>query len=292
MEKRKTLRQMLSDDKAYIVPGVFDCIGAKVAENAGFKLIAVTGNGAAASMAGLPDLGIVTMTEVINCSKNIADCTDIPVIADADTGFGQTLNIMRTVHEFETAGLSGIHIEDQVSPKKCPYYGGNKHEVVSVEHHVNTLKAAQAARKDKDFCIISRTDAIVSYGFDEAVSRSNQYLEAGADAAFIVGLSSIEEVERAVKLVKGPLIVNVNDTSPLNAFSEERYRQAGAKLILYPATIRNVFLKQAMEAMLHLKQHGNTRQILEKFASLKEFRDLVELGRYEELEREFATLTD
>lgn len=164
---------MLGDRETYFVPGVFDCIGALAVEAAGFQAALVSGNAVSASALGLPDMGLLTMTEVVDASSRIARSVDIPVIADADTGYGQPLNFMRTVNEFERGGVAGIHIEDQVSPKKCAYYGGT-HEIVPVDEFLRKLKAGIDARENPDFCIIARTDAMVSYGREEAVRRRQQ----------------------------------------------------------------------------------------------------------------------
>lgn len=287
MNKRLTLKNMLGDRETYFVPGVFDCIGALAVEAAGFQAALVSGNAVSASALGLPDMGLLTMTEVVDASSRIARSVDIPVIADADTGYGQPLNFMRTVNEFERGGVAGIHIEDQVSPKKCAYYGGT-HEIVPVDEFLRKLKAGIDARENPDFCIIARTDAMVSYGREEAVRRANKYLEAGADAVFVVGCSTLEEVGMVAREVSGPVVVNVNDISELNRYSQETFRQLGVKLVLYPATLRSLFLKQALDTMKHLYENGNTADRLDRLATLPEFQKATKVSEYEAREYQYA----
>lgn len=278
---------MLGDRETYFVPGVFDCIGALAVKAAGFQAALVSGNAVSASVLGLPDMGLLTMTEVVDASSRIARSVDIPVIADADTGYGQPLNFMRTVNEFERGGVAGIHIEDQVSPKKCAYYGGT-HEIVPVDEFLRKLKAGIDARENPDFCIIARTDAMVSYGREEAVRRANKYLEAGADAVFVVGCSTLEEVGMVAREVSGPVVVNVNDISELNRYSQETFRQLGVKLVLYPATLRSLFLKQALDTMKHLYENGNTADRLDRLATLPEFQKATKVPEYEAREYQYA----
>lgn len=278
---------MLGNRETYFVPGVFDCIGALAVEAAGFQAALVSGNAVSASALGLPDMGLLTMTEVVDASSRIARSVDIPVIADADTGYGQPLNFMRTVNEFERGGVAGIHIEDQVSPKKCAYYGGT-HEIVPVDEFLRKLKAGIDARENPDFCIIARTDAMVSYGREEAVRRANKYLEVGADAVFVVGCSTLEEVGMVAREVSGPVVVNVNDISELNRYSQETFRQLGVKLVLYPATLRSLFLKQALDTMKHLYENGNTADRLDRLATLPEFQKATKVPEYEAWEYQYA----
>ncbi|NBI77566.1 methylisocitrate lyase [Anaerotruncus colihominis] len=287
MNKRTVLKNMFRDRETYFAPGVFDCIGAMAVEKAGFHTALISGNAVSASMFGLPDMGLLTMSEVTQSASHIAHSVEIPVIADADTGYGQPLNFIRTLHEFERGGIAGIHLEDQISPKKCAYYGG-MHEVVPKEEYLRKLKAGIEAREDPDFCIIARTDALVSYGRETAISRANDYLEAGADAAFVVGYSSIEDVEAMARGVHGPLVVNINDTGELNRYSHEVFRQLGVKLVLYPATLRSLFLKQALETMDCLNKDGNTQQKLDSLATLTEFQKLTKVSEYEAMEYKYS----
>lgn len=288
VKKTAALKALINDKETYYVPGVFDCIGAKVAEETGFKAVEISGNALAASGFGLPDMGLITMSEVTEASARIAASVSIPVIADADTGYGQPLNFMRTVREFERKGLAGIHIEDQISPKKCAYYGGN-HEIVTIDEQLRKLRAGIAAKEDEDFCIIARTDALVSYGMDEAIYRANKYLEVGADAAFVVGCSDMSQIERLSKEVKGPLMIIINDSSAeLNRFEKRDFADLGIKFVMYAATLRCLYLGQAKKVLGDLASHGNTALSLDKLSPAAEFQNITGLKDYQRLEYEYA----
>jgi 2-methylisocitrate lyase-like PEP mutase family enzyme len=278
---------MLSDQDTYVVPGAFDGITAKVVEKVGFQLMSITGNGLSASALGLPDVGLMSMREVVDCSRNIANCTTIPVIGDADTGYGSALNTIRAVSELEQAGLAGIHIEDQVVPKKCAYYEG-KRDLVSAEQHIGKIKAAISARKNPDFCIIARTDALRVYGFEEAVKRGRLYTAAGADALFVVGLSSPEEIARFKREVSAPLIVNVNDGSSLSEMKTNELNKLGVKFVFYPATLRSAVAQAAYLSLLSLYQNGNTEDVKHGLMSLADFSELMNANIFQTLEREYV----
>ena len=287
MKKREALKKLIADNGTYFIPGIFDCIGAKAAEEAGFALAAVSGNAVAASAFGLPDLGLITMSEVAEVSSRIAASVSIPVIADADTGYGQPLNFMRTVRSFEQKGIAGLHVEDQISPKKCAYYGG-LHEVVPVEEQLRKLKAGLEAREDENFCIIARTDARVSFGLEEAEYRANKYLECGADAAFVVGLQSMDEIERLSRRVEGPLMIIINDHSPLNRFSHKDFSDLGIKFVLYAASLRCTHLKQSKAVLAELKAAGNTAACLELIATAADFQNITDLKETQLVELKYS----
>ena len=288
MEKSTVLKQMLQDKNTYLVPGVFECLGAIAAQRAGFEAVLVSGNAVSASSVGLPDMGLLSMKEVVDASSRIARSVEIPTIADADTGYGQPLNFMRTVNEFERGGIAGIHMEDQINPKKCAYYGG-EHEIVPIEEYLNKLKAGVAAKETKDFVIIARTDAIVSYGVEQAVYRANKYLEAGADAAFVVGCKSMDDVEKVCKEVQGPVIINTNDNGALNHYSKKDFQDLGVKILLYPATLRLLALRQSFEAMKTLYEDGNTQAVYGRLSELSEFNEMLRLKEYTDIEYQYSS---
>lgn len=279
INKRKTFKKILLDGNSYIVPGVYDGISAKIVEKVGFQLMSITGNGIAASTLGMPDIGLISMKEVADRAASIASCTYLPIIADADTGYGNGLNIIRTVTEFESAGVAGIHIEDQVSPKRCAYYGGRRN-LVSVDEQVEKIKAAVYAKNDKDFCIIARTDALRSSGLKEAIERSKKYLEAGADAFFIVGLSDKAQILEIQREIKAPIVVNINDGDSLGRYSLEDFNELGVKFIFYPATIRSAAARAIKRAMESLHECGHTQNILQNLASLDEFNEIMDVSKY------------
>lgn len=206
MKATSQFRELLRTNGLLPLPGVYDGITAKLSEQAGFKSIYMTGAGTSASL-GYPDFGLLTMTEMVDRAATIAGAVKIPLIADADTGYGNELNVTRTVREYERAGAAGIHIEDQVSPKRCGHLDGK--EIVPREEYIAKIRAAVSARADRDFLIIARTDARAVAGFDEAIARANDAIANGADMAFVEATQSLEEVTLVPKLVKGPCLLNI-----------------------------------------------------------------------------------
>ena len=206
MAQASGFRDLLKRNGMVVAPGAYDCITAKLIEQAGFAAVYMTGAGTAATL-GYPDFGLVTMSEMVANAGRIAAAVDLPVIADADTGYGNELNVFRTVREFERSGVTGIHIEDQEFPKKCGHLEGK--QVIPREDYLAKIRAAVAARRDKDFVVIARTDSRAVAGFDEAIARANEALAAGADMAFVEAPQTREEVAAVPRLVKGPCLLNV-----------------------------------------------------------------------------------
>jgi 2-methylisocitrate lyase-like PEP mutase family enzyme len=231
-------RDLLRRDGMVVAPGAYDCITARLIERAGFEAVYMTGAGTAA-MLGYPDFGLVTMSEMVANAGRIAAAVGLPVIADADTGYGNELNVVRTVREYETVGVAGIHIEDQGFPKKCGHLDDK--EIVPREDWLAKIRAAAAARHSPDFLVIARTDARAVDGFDEAIARANMAIAAGADVAFVEAPQTIEEVAAVPRLVDGPCLLNVvrGGKTP-----EVDLRDAGAmgyKLAIVPGLlIKNV----------------------------------------------------
>ncbi len=211
MKKSTMLRQLLQEKKALPAPGAHDVISAKLIEKAGFKAIQVSGFGLAATYLGLPDMAFISFTEVLNFTRNIVDAVNIPVMADADTGYGNAINAMRVTEQFIKAGTAGMNLEDQVFPKRCGHIEGKT--VVSTEEMVLKIKACAKVRDelDPDFIINARTDAIAVAGVDEAIRRGNAYIEAGADMIFVEAPRSVEEIKKAVKEIKGLVSINLFD---------------------------------------------------------------------------------
>ncbi len=211
MKKSTMLRQLLQEKKALPAPGAHDVISAKLIEKAGFKAIQVSGFGLAATYLGLPDMAFISFTEVLNFTRNIVDAVNIPVMADADTGYGNAINAMRVAEQFIKAGTAGMNLEDQVFPKRCGHIEGKT--VVSTEEMVLKIKACAKVRDelDPDFIINARTDAIAVAGVDEAIRRGNAYIEAGADMIFVEAPRSVEEIKKAVKEIKGLVSINLFD---------------------------------------------------------------------------------
>jgi 2-methylisocitrate lyase-like PEP mutase family enzyme len=255
MMKRATtrLRALIARGPTLYVPGCYNAMSARVLESAGFGAIYMTGYGTSLSLTGLPDVGLATMSEMVANARYIASAVRIPLIADADTGFGNAINVIRTVREYIGAGVAGLHLEDQVSPKRCGHVAGRL--VVPVEEAVGKIRAAADARDelDPDFVLIARTDARGASGgsLDEALRRANAFLEAGADLAFIEGPTSVDEVRRICKEVKGPVFYNMTGVSP--RFTLDEMRQLGIAVCISP----NAMLRTALAAMhdLALQMH-------------------------------------
>ncbi len=206
MAQAARFRELLRRDGMIVAPGAYDCITARMIARAGFDCVYMTGAGTAATL-GYPDFGLVTMTEMVDNAGRIAAAVDLPVIADADTGYGNELNVTRTVREYEGRGVAGIHIEDQVSPKRCGHLDGK--ELVPLDDYLAKIRAAVASRRDPDFVIIARTDARSVLGLDEAIARANAALAAGADVAFVESPQTVEEVQAVPRRVNGPCLLNV-----------------------------------------------------------------------------------
>jgi 2-methylisocitrate lyase-like PEP mutase family enzyme len=234
MTQGSRFRALLHRDGMVVAPGAYDCITAKLIEQAGFATVYMTGAGTAATL-GYPDFGLVTLSEMVANAGRIVAAVELPVIADADTGYGNELNAFRAVREFERSGVAGIHIEDQEFPKKCGHLEGK--QVIPREDWLAKIRAAAAARRDRDFTIIARTDAGAVAGFDEAVVRANAALAAGADMAFVEAPQTAEEVAAVPRLVKGPCLLNVvrgGKTPDLDLREAERM---GYKLAIIPALL-------------------------------------------------------
>src|SRR5579863_6189818 len=206
MTQAARLRELLRQDGMVVAPGAYDCITARLIEHAGFAAVYMTGAGTAAAL-GYPDFGLVTMSEMVANAGRIAAAVDLPVIADADTGYGNELNVVRTVREYEQRGVAGMHIEDQGFPKKCGHLENKA--IIPLEDYVAKIRAAVGARRDRDFVVIARTDARAVLGFEEAVRRANASLDAGADMAFVEAPQTLEEVASVPRLVHGPCMLNM-----------------------------------------------------------------------------------
>ena len=234
MTQASRVRELLHRDGMVVAPGAYDCITAKLIAQAGFEAVYMTGAGTAA-MLGYPDFGLVTMSEMVGNARRIAAAVDVPVIADADTGYGNELNVFRTVREYETAGVAGIHIEDQGFPKKCGHLDDK--EIVPREDWLAKIRATAAGRRDPDFAIIARTDARAVAGFDEAIARANAALAAGADMAFVEAPQTIDEVAAVPRLVKGPCLLNVVYGGKTPDLDLRQAEAMGYKLAIVPGLL-------------------------------------------------------
>jgi 2-methylisocitrate lyase-like PEP mutase family enzyme len=234
MTQASRFRTLLHRDGMVVAPGAYDCITAKLIEQAGFDAVYMTGAGTAATL-GYPDFGLITMSEMVANAGRIAGAVELPVVADADTGYGNELNVFRTVREFERSGVAGIHIEDQEFPKKCGHLDDKR--VIPREDYIAKIRAAAAARLDKDFIIIARTDSRAVAGLDEAVSRANAALTAGADMAFVEAPQTQEEVAAVPRLVNGPCLLNVVRGGKTPDLDLREAEAMGYKLAIVPGLL-------------------------------------------------------
>jgi 2-methylisocitrate lyase-like PEP mutase family enzyme len=262
------LRELLKTRQALFVPGCFNAMSARVLENAGFPAIYMSGYGTSLSLTGLPDAGLVTLTEMVANARYIASAVRVPVIADADNGYGNAINVIRTVHEYIGAGIAGIHIEDQVAPKRCGHVAGR--EVIPQDEAVGKIRAAVSARDeaDPDFILIARTDARGAHGgsLDDAIGRANAYLGAGADLAFVEGPTSVAEVRRICAEVKGRVFYNMTGVSP--RFSLEEMQTLGIAVTISAGALMRTALAAMHDLAVQLRDEGPMAEarFMEKFS--------------------------
>ena len=287
MSKARKLRKLLEEPDILIVPGATDAFVARIIENEGFKAVYVTGAGIANTL-GFPDIGLTTMNEVVERARIISRAVNIPVIADADTGYGNPINVMRTVREFEDAGVAAIQIEDQVMPKKCGHFEGK--QVISKEEMISKIKAAIEARENSDLVIIARTDARAVYGLDEAIERGNAYAKAGADVIFIEAPQSIDELIRIGKEVKAPLFANMVEGGKTPLVPAKELEKMGFKIVVYANTALRAAGYAVREVLKVLKEEGWTKPMLSKLLSWEERQELVKLPYYKELEKKYLSI--
>ena len=252
MRTTTKLRQLLGAPGIIVAPGAYDGFSAHLIEAAGFKAVYMTGAGTAASHLGMPDLGLATLTEMADHARHLSMAVSLPVIADADTGYGNALNVVRTVHEYERAGVAGLHIEDQVAPKKCGHIAGK--QVIPAREFAEKIRAAAENRTDPDFVIIARTDARAVTGLDDAIERGNLCREAGADLIFVEAPQTEDEIARVAREVKAPLLSNmvVGGRTPAVKFSE--LERLGYKVVIYPAVCMTAAIPAIEHALRLLKE--------------------------------------
>jgi 2-methylisocitrate lyase-like PEP mutase family enzyme len=253
MKPTARLRELLAQPDMIVAPGAYDGITARLVEQAGFPAVYMTGAGT--SMArGFPDFGLLSMSEMVENSAVIARTVEIPVIADADTGYGNELNVTRTVREFEGRGVAGIHIEDQASPKRCGHLDGK--EIIPQAEFISKIKAAVAARRDADFLIIARTDSRAVAGFDEAIARANAALAAGAGMAFVEAVQTPEELAIVPKRVKGPCLLNVVPGGKTPPITMQEAQALGYRLAILPGLLLSAVMVAADQALRTVKESG------------------------------------
>jgi carboxyvinyl-carboxyphosphonate phosphorylmutase len=286
---RQRLRERLVKGPLLVAPGIYDAYGARFVEQAGFDAVYMTGNGVSASLLGRPDVGLVDLTLFAAHAHRAAACVDIPLICDADTGYGNAVNVRHTVQEFEAAGVAAIHIEDQVSPKRCGHLPGSR-PVVDMNEHVGKIEAAIAARRDPDFIIIARTDAAAAHGLDEAIRRGKAYRAAGADVVFVElksGADIIEQLKRVTGEIDAPCLVNVEEAGKVGEVTARELESIGFRLAIYPGLARYAAGYAIRETLAVLKRDGTTKQARSRMLDFREYNEALKLSDVEEWERKF-----
>ncbi len=280
------LRKLLKKKGPLVIPGVYDAIGAKIAEKVGFDAMFQTGYGTSATLFGMPDYGFIGATETVDNARRICSAVSVPVIVDVDTGYGNALSVWKLVKELESAGASGIFLEDQRWPKRCGHMQGK--EVVPYVEYQEKLKAAIDARSSKDFIIVARTDARATAGLDEAIERSRQNKKIGADVIFVEAPKTISEMKKIGKSINAPLVANMIEggATPLSSASD--LYKMGYKIILYPLSILFANSYATMSILTELKKSGNTKKFQNKLVRFDQFNEIVELPKFRKLEKRYG----
>ena len=281
----KKIQNLIKSKKPLIIPGVYDAIGAKIAEKVGFDAMFQTGYGTSATLFGMPDFGFIGATETVDNARRISRAVSVPVIVDADTGYGNALSVWKLVKELESAGAAGIFLEDQKWPKRCGHMQGK--EIVPQEEYTEKLSAAIDARENKDFIIVARTDARATEGLDGAIQRGKQNKKTGADAVFVEAPRSLEEMKRIGKEINAPLVANMIEGGATPLSSAETLNKMGFKIILYPLSVLYANTFATMNILEELKKSGDTTKYKQKVVNFDQFNDLVELSKFRKMEKKY-----
>ena len=282
MKVTTRLRQLIEGPEILMCPGTYDPLMAKLIRQVGFDAIYMTGAGVSHSALAMPDLGLTTMSEMVDRAARLADASELPLICDADTGFGNAINVMRTVREYERAGVAGMHLEDQDMPKRCGHLFGKT--LVAQNEMVGKLKAALDTRKDDDFMIIART----ALGFEQALERAQAYAEAGADVIFFESPRSVEELAKVPQSVAKPVLANMVETGLTPFLSAAELERMGYDLVIYAGSLARFLTRQAEGFLENLKASGSTEAYWGRMNSFAEQNELLELARFEELAARYA----
>src|SRR5205809_1810730 len=272
--RKSTLLRRAMGQGCVMMPGAFDAATARLVERPGFPAVYVSGAGLANATAGVPDIGLLTLTEVAQLAGYIADSVRIPALADADTGFGGPENVARTVRMFERAGLAGMHLEDQAFPKRCGHLAGKK--LVPLEEMTERIIAAAHARRDGDFLLVARTDARSVEGWDAAVRRAQNYVQAGADAVFPEALESAQEFHEFARRVRAPLLANMTEFGRSPLLSARQLGAMGYRIVIFPQTAFRVSMKAAERCLRDVKRRGTQRSWLDRMQTRQELYDLLD----------------
>jgi methylisocitrate lyase len=281
----KKLSSMIKSKKLLVIPGVYDAIGAKIAEKVGFDAMFQTGYGTSATLFGMPDYGFIGSAETVDNARRISNAISVPLIVDSDTGYGNALSVWKLVKELESAGAAGIFLEDQKWPKRCGHMQGK--EVISQEEYTEKLGAAIDARENKDFIIVARTDSRATEGLEVAIERGLQNKKTGADAVFIEAPKSLDEMKKIGKEIRAPLVANMIEggATPMN--SAQILNKIGFNIILYPLSVLFANTFATMNILQELKNTGTTIKYKQKVVNFDQFNNLVELDKFKKMETKY-----
>ena len=287
MSERPTtaLRRLLAGPDPVMAPGVADALNARLVARHGFEAIYMTGSGTTAVRLGMPDIGLLTMSEMVDNAGRIADASGLPLIADADTGYGGPINVRRTIRAFEAAGVAGVHIEDQQWPKRCGHLSGKT--LIDENEMASKVRAAVDARRDDDFVVIARTDALSVEGFERALERGKLYEEAGADVIFIESPTTMEQLTAIPKHFDKPTLINHGSSGKTPYLDVDEMRDVGFKLAIYPNFVILAAIRAVERVLAELKSTGSVKGLLNEIASFTDMVDLVGMREIQELESRY-----
>jgi 2-methylisocitrate lyase-like PEP mutase family enzyme len=281
-----TLRKLLARPKLLLAPGVADAMNARIVAHEGFEALYMTGSGTAATRLGMPDVGLLTMDEMVDNAGRIAEAAGIPLIADADTGYGGPLNVRRTVRAYERAGVAAIHLEDQQWPKRCGHFAGKT--LIETHDMVAKIKAAVDAKTDADFTIIARTDAYSVEGYDGARERADRYAEAGADMIYVEELRTVEQLAAVPKRYKQPALYNMGGSGKTPFLTAAEIEELGFKVVIYPNVIMRAAIQAAQGVLRELKSTGSLANTFKNMSSWEERHELLRMNLVRELEQRYG----
>ena len=284
MNARQQLKHLVSRSSYVLAPGAYDTLTARLVQLAGFEAVYLTGGGYSRA-SGFPDVGLLTMSEILPWITRTVDAVDIPVIADMDTGYGNAVNVVRSVREYERSGVAAFHLEDQISPKKCGHYEGK--QLVTRNEMVGKIKAAVDTRRDGDMMIIARTDARAVEGLQAALDRMNAYLEAGADIGFVEAPQNVEELAAIPKAIAKPALANVFEGGKTPPLSANQLEAMGYRLGIYPSQTHRAAIAAAKKVLAVLKRDGDTAAIEHELATFNDREDAVDTARWRAIEQRF-----
>ena len=283
----KNLRKLINNKtKPLVIPGVYDAIGAKIAQKVGFDAMFQTGYGTSATLLGMPDYGFIGAAETLDNARRISNAISVPLIVDIDTGYGNALTVRKLIQELQSAGVSGVFLEDQKWPKRCGHMKGK--DVIPKEEYAEKLQSAIDAKSNKDFIIVARTDARATEGLDKAIERGNYYKKLGADVIFVEAPKSLDEMKEIGKSINAPLVANMIEggATPIN--SAAKLNKMGYKIILYPLSILYANTFATLKILHELKNKGTTMKLKNNLVRFNQFNDIVELSKYSKIEKKYS----